>query len=107
MIVVSHQLSNFSAISWREHIHFQEDDDEVHFALDQQLDFFSATCNSLKQQSVVRHVAPLPRRIIPILLSREATNVNFMVFGLTRLGLEPTIYHTRGDLVHALLTVNK
>jgi hypothetical protein len=29
-------------------------------------------------------------------LSGEATNINFIVFGLTRLGLEPTIYHTRG-----------
>jgi hypothetical protein len=29
-------------------------------------------------------------------LSGLATNTNFIVFGLTRLGLEPTIYHTRG-----------
>jgi hypothetical protein len=28
------------------------------------------------------------------MLSREATNTNFIVFGLTRSGLEPTIYHT-------------
>jgi hypothetical protein len=27
----------------------------------------------------------------------EATNTNFIVFGLIRLGLEPTIYHTRGE----------
>ena len=31
------------------------------------------------------------------LLSVEATNTNFVVFGLTRLGLEPTIYRTRGE----------
>jgi hypothetical protein len=30
------------------------------------------------------------------MLGGEATNTNFIVFGLTRLGLEPTIYHTRG-----------
>ena len=30
-------------------------------------------------------------------LSGEATNTNFMVFGLTRSGLEPTIYHTRDE----------
>jgi hypothetical protein len=30
-------------------------------------------------------------------LSGEATNTNFKVFGLTRLGLEPTIYRTRGE----------
>jgi hypothetical protein len=31
------------------------------------------------------------------MLSREATNNNFIVFGLTRPGLEPTIYRTRGE----------
>jgi hypothetical protein len=30
------------------------------------------------------------------MLSGEAANTNFLVFGLTRLGLEPTIYITRG-----------
>jgi tRNA(Leu) C34 or U34 (ribose-2'-O)-methylase TrmL len=29
------------------------------------------------------------------MLSLETTNTNFIVFGLTRLGLENTIYHTR------------
>jgi hypothetical protein len=52
-------FSNFSAISWREHVYFQWDDDEVRFVSDQHayLDFFSAS--SLKQQSAGRHVAPL------------------------------------------------
>ena len=31
------------------------------------------------------------------MLSKEATNANFIVFGLTRPGLEPTIYRTRGE----------
>jgi len=30
------------------------------------------------------------------MLSVESTNTNFIVFGLSRLALEPTIYHTRG-----------
>jgi hypothetical protein len=30
------------------------------------------------------------------MLSGEATNTNFTIFGLTRTGLEPTIYRTRG-----------
>jgi hypothetical protein len=35
-------------------------------------------------------------------LNREATNTNVIVFGVTRLGLEPTIYHTRThDLPHS------
>ena len=50
------QLSNFSAISWREQVNFQWDDDEIRFVLDQraELDFYSAI--SLKQQSAGRHV---------------------------------------------------
>jgi hypothetical protein len=31
------------------------------------------------------------------MFSGEATHTNFIVFGLTRLWLEPTIYHTRGE----------
>ena len=31
------------------------------------------------------------------MLSGEAIKNNFIVFGLTRSGLEPTIYHTRGE----------
>ena len=31
------------------------------------------------------------------MLSVEATNTNFIVFGFTRPGLEPTIYRTRGE----------
>ena len=30
-------------------------------------------------------------------LSREATNAKFIVFALTRTGLEPTIYRTQGE----------
>jgi hypothetical protein len=60
-----------------------------------------------------RHVAPLGHIILipsqPVfalsplccVLSREATNTNFIVFGLIQPGLEPTIYHTRGE--HAIL----
>ena len=56
-----------SAISWREQVNFQwdDDDDDVRFVLDQhaELDFYSASL--LKQQSAGRHVTPL-RHIIPI-----------------------------------------
>jgi len=33
-------------------------------------------------------------------LSGEATNTNFIFFGLTRPGLELVNYHTRGELVN-------
>jgi hypothetical protein len=80
------------AKSWQEQVNFRRNDDEVRFVLD--------------QQSVDRHVTP-PGHIIVILskpvfalspkycvLSGEATNTNFIVFGLTGLGLEPTIICT-------------
>jgi len=35
-------------------------------------------------------------------LSREATNTNFIVFGLTQPGLELTIYRTRGEVPYLL-----
>ena len=66
VIVVQHQFSNFSAISWQEQVNFQrdDDDDEVRFILDHnaELDFYSA--NSQKQQSACRHVAPLGHIIV-------------------------------------------
>ena len=72
-----------------------------------ELDFYSVS--SLKQQSAGRHVAPLAHIILipsqPVfalspkccVLSGEATNTNFIVYGLIRPGLEPTIYRTRGE----------
>jgi hypothetical protein len=52
-------LTIITAISWREQVNFQWDDDEVRFVLDQhaELDFFSAS--SMKQQSAGRYVALL------------------------------------------------
>jgi hypothetical protein len=57
-------FSTLSAISWREQVKFQWDDDVVRFVLDQyaELDFYSA--NSLKQQFAGRHVAPLEHIIL-------------------------------------------
>jgi hypothetical protein len=57
-------LNANSAISWREQVNFQWDDDDVRFVLDQhaELDFYSAS--SLKQQSTNRHVAPLGHIIL-------------------------------------------
>ena len=88
----------FSDISWQEQVNFQWDDE---------LDCYSAS--SLEQQFADRHVAPLWYVIVipsqPVItltnlycvLSGEATNTNFMIFGLTRPGIEPTIYHIRDE----------
>jgi hypothetical protein len=58
VIVVQSQLNNFAAMSWREQVNFQWDDDEVCFVQDQHalLDFYIAS--SLKQQSADTHIAP-------------------------------------------------
>jgi hypothetical protein len=37
-------------------------------------------------------------------LGGEATNTNFIVFGLTRPGLEPTIYRTPGEHANHYVT---
>ena len=55
-------IQQFSAISWREQVNFQWDDDEVRFDLHADLKFYSAS--SLKQQSAGRHVAPLEHIIL-------------------------------------------
>ena len=100
-LLLNAKLSNILAISWQEQINFQWDDDDVLFVLDQhaELDFYSAS--SLKQQSGGRHIAPLEHIIlIPsqcCVLSEEAINTNFIVFGLTWPGIKPTIYLTRGE----------
>ena len=80
------EMNNFSAISWQEQVRFQrDDDDEVRFVLDQRayLDFYSSS--SPKQQCIVTTWTHYPDSW-PI--SREAKNSNFIVFGLTRLGLQ-------------------
>ena len=38
------------------------------------------------------------------MLSREATNINFIVFGLTQSGFEPTIYRTRDEYANHYTT---
>ena len=64
------------------------------------------SAGSLKQQSAGRHIAPLghiiliPRQPVFTLFSLmlcEATHTNFIFFGLTQPGIEPTIYRTRGE----------
>ena len=38
------------------------------------------------------------------MLSGEAKNTNFIVFGLTQFGLEPTIYHTLSEYANHYTT---
>jgi hypothetical protein len=68
-------------------------------------DFYSA--NSLNQQSINIHIAPLVHIILILsqqvsaltsyyyVLSRETVATNFIVFGLARPGLKSTIYRKR------------
>ena len=51
-------------ISWREQVTFSWDDDDVHFIQDQHTDFDFLVLNSVKQQSMDRHVASLRHNIL-------------------------------------------
>ena len=90
---------------------------DVHFVLDQHdlLEFYSA--NSLKDQSVGRHVAPLGQIILVAsqtvftftlqccMLTREAANNYFIVFGMTWQWLEPMIYSIWGEHANHYTTI--
>jgi hypothetical protein len=86
------QLNFFTAISWREQVNFEWDDDEVHFVLDQyaKLDFYSASL--LKQQSADRHVAPLGHIILI-----KSQPVFALFLNSACLAEKTTIYPTWGE----------
>ena len=75
---------------------------------------FSAS--SLKQQSVDRHVTPLGHItswfwanqsllfLLNVACLEEKQQIPISVFGLTRLGLDPTIYCTRGEHANHYIT---
>jgi hypothetical protein len=58
VIVVERQSSNISAISWREQVNFQWDDDEVRFVLDQHAEYDFYIASSLSSNMDLPH----PRR---------------------------------------------
>ena len=53
-----------TSISWREHVTYQWDDDEVRFDLDQRAELDCYSASSLKQLSASRHVAPIGQIIL-------------------------------------------
>jgi len=69
----------------------------------------------LKQQSTDRHIILIQSKPVFTLLlnasclAEKQTNTNCIVFGLTRSGLEPTIYLTRDEQAYTYTTdaVNK
>ena len=83
-------FQQFSAISWREQVHFQSNNDEIRFVLKQHPELDIDSASSLKQQSAGRHVAPLGHIILipsqPVFalspeccVLREATHTNGIV----------------------------
>ena len=97
--------------------YFQWDDDEIRFVLDQhaELDFYSASL--LKQQSADRHIyaclstpkyysdsEPTSPCTFSLMLSREA-NTNFVIFGSTQPGLEPTRGEHANNYIECQVTV--
>jgi hypothetical protein len=53
-----------SAISWREQVNFQWDNDEFRFVLDQHAELDVYRTSPLKQRSSGRHGAPLEHNIL-------------------------------------------
>ena len=93
-------MSNFSAISWREQVTFWWDDDDVFIVLDQhaELDFYSASSlnNSPLLQSDTFFLILTSRLLLLSAVCLSDKYQFFIVFGLTRPGLELLIYHTWG-----------
>jgi hypothetical protein len=56
------------------------------------------TLSAGRHVTLLGHIILFPRQLvfahIPQTLSGEAANINLIVFGLSRLAPEPTIYHT-------------
>ena len=103
-------IQQFPAISWWEQVNFQWDDDEISFVLDQQAEFDFYSASSLSQQSADRRVALSDTLFwfrtnqsllfllnAACLAEKQQISINFIVFGLTQQGLEPTIYRTQGE----------
>ena len=94
-------------------------DDEVRFVLDQHAELYFYSASSRRQQLASRHVATrghiilIPNQSVFALtpyccgFTGEATNTNFIVLGLTRSGLEHTIYRTRAGYAIPLIYPQK
>jgi hypothetical protein len=97
-------------MKWRAHLRAN------YVSADHDLIFTVYSARSLEHQSAGRHVCLLGHIILilsqPVfalstlfrVLSGEATNTNFIVFGLTRPGFEPTIYLTRCECTNHYTT---
>ena len=88
-------------------LHFCWDEENgVRIVLDKHTELNVYSASSLKQQSSGKHVSSLrliiliPRLLLSCVFSREAQHINIVVFGLTRSGLESTIYRRVSDHVN-------
>jgi hypothetical protein len=101
------QLSNVSAISWREQVNFQWDDDEVPFVLVQHPELYLFIVLTHWNNSPRIDMWPIsgtlswfrPNKYLLFLLNAvclaKNTNANLIFFGSTQLGLKPKIYRTK------------
>jgi hypothetical protein len=101
------KMNNFSAILWREQVTMTWwwcplCTGPIQLIGSLQLWFTEITVRGYTCRSIPTHY-PHSEPTVFILtylgcvLSREASNANVIVFGLTRLESEPTIYHTRSE----------
>ena len=78
----------FNAISWREQVNFQWND-EIRIVLDQHT--WLQQLPTDRHVTTLWHIIPIPSQPVSLMLSGEATNGNFIVFGFTRSGLESAL----------------
>jgi hypothetical protein len=99
----------FLAISWREQVTFRwyDDDDDFQFftinkfswifiMLTQWKTVIGQTWRSTRTHYTDFDPTSVCSYSLKLLLSRVATHTNFIIFGLIRLGLDPTMYRNRG-----------
>ena len=109
MLIINEQFFIYIYIMTRIS-YIQWNDDGVCFVLDQHTSLDLNSAISLKQQSVGKYAAPLQQIILIlsqpvwILSGEEASNTNFIVFGLTKQWIEPTIYQPIGMQTHNYTT---
>jgi hypothetical protein len=86
----------FVSLQWLEQVNFQWDDDEVYFVLDQHAEFDFYSANSLKQQSLGRHVAPL-RHIILIPSQLHTNRIGGVMVSVLASSVVDRVFEPRSD----------
>jgi hypothetical protein len=78
--------------------------DEASKLLEESQDLTVRLLDELKNLHMIQTTLCLALNVSQISFRAEATNTNFIVFGLIRSGLEPTSYHTQSEYANHYIT---